>query len=695
MNQNCFTSPAKSVFSTSSKFQSRAKFFGTLWNRSFTIHNLGKNFSAFLWLQILVVILACAPMTAATLTNGFDHADVLALHTTNTYTFYATNGNAVELRVGAPGFRPLLNLRAPNGSILAGNSGGGSSANDAFLSITLATDGDFSVEVSSYYGTGSGEYNLRLARVPGAIVLAPGEQGGALTNGSSNAGTIDLGDLDLWNFTASQGDNLSLRMGATGFRPRLDVYDPKGVLLASAAGSGSSSSDAPLTTIATSEGTYTVIAQSYYVNGTGAYTLNLAKVPGEFVVSPGDEGGALINGMATSGNWTKGDQDLWTFEATTGDNLFLRIGSPGIRPLIRLYGPTGILIATGAGGSSSDNDATVQTIATNNGTFTAVVQGYYENVSGPYTLTLAKIPGAIVYSATDDGGALINGKAHQATNSLGDLDLWNFTASLGDNIALRLGAPDFRPTLSLYGPNGKLIATSSGASSSSRDIALFIQATNTGTFTVLEQSYYPDGVGPYTLNIGQFPGAFETSPGDEGGSLTNAIRRDGVIALGDLDLWRLSACKGYPISLTVEKMSGAFTPRIRLYGANGALLATAQNATLATLSYPGINSGSFTAMIDGAGANDSGTYRLTAYGIYEDGLNLCPPLVSGTNLNLSGFGGIAAGNFVIVTATSLPTPMALWQPLLTNQFNSFGGFDFTNQFNITDHERYFRLRTEN
>ncbi|HEY9509231.1 MAG TPA: hypothetical protein VIV82_05150, partial [Verrucomicrobiae bacterium] len=524
-----------------------------------------------LLLQITTTFLACCSANAATLTNGFDQADALVLHTTNTYTFYGTNGDAIELRVGAPAFRPLLNLRAPNGLILAGNSGGGSSANDAYFTLSLVTNGTFSVEVSSYYGTGNGDYTLRLAQIPEPFVVSPGEEGGALTNGALHSGTIDLGDLDLWNFTANAGDSLALRMGGDGFRPRLDIYDPKGVLIASGAGSGSSSTDAPLTVTATTDGTYTVVAQSYYIDGTGPYTLNLAKVPGEFVVSPGDEGGALVNGAATSGNWDKGDMDLWTFDAGTGDNLFLRIGSPAIRPFIKLYGPTGKLIGTGAGAGTFDYDAVIQTTSTNTGTFTAVVQGYYENVSGPYTLTLARVPGEFVVSPEDEGGALANGKAQQATNSLGDIDRWSFTANTGDNIALRLGSPDFRPTMSLYGPNGKLITTSSGASSSARDVAILVQATNSGTFTVIEQSYGYNGTGPYTLNLGHFPGAFEISPGDEGGSLTNAISREGVIALGDLDLWSLSACKGYPISLTVEKLSGTFTPRIRLYGASGAL----------------------------------------------------------------------------------------------------------------------------
>ncbi len=166
-----------------------------------------------------------------------------------------------------------------------------------------------------------------------------------------------------------------------------------------------------------------------------------------------------------------------------------------------------------------------------------------------------------------------------------------------------------------------------------------------------------------------------------------------MIELGDLDLWSFSACKGYPFMLTCEKLAGTFTPRLRLYARNGALVATTQNATIASLSYPGTNSGSFTLMIDGAGVNDSGTYRLNASGIYEDDLNLCPPLATETNLNLSGYGGVAGNSFVIMTATNLTTSTVLWTPLLTNQFDAFGAFDRTNQLNRSEPARFYRLRT--
>ncbi|MEI9865955.1 MAG: hypothetical protein WDN00_15670 [Limisphaerales bacterium] len=67
--------------------------------------------------------------------------------------------------------------------------------------------------------------------------------------------------------------------------------------------------------------------------------------------------------------------------------------------------------------------------------------------------------------------------------------MWSFTANAGDNLALRVGAPDFRPNLNLYGPSGNLIATANGSASGHHDASIFVQATNSGTFTVVEQSF--------------------------------------------------------------------------------------------------------------------------------------------------------------------------------------------------------------
>ncbi len=641
---------------------------------------------------LLCWLLAGSAIAQTPITNGALTTATLVLNTTNVYTFSATNGEVIKIRMGTS-FRPLISLRAPNGVVLGSASGTGSSSLDGLIEVTAATNGTFRVEASSYYRTGTGAYLINLAKVPGAFVVSPGDDGGTLVSGVSNPGVIDRGDMDLWSFEANTGDSILLRMGAPGFRPYFQIYGPRGAVLGAAAGSGSGDTDAYVSIRATNSGTFTVVAQSYYVNNSGPYTLNLARAPGAFVVSPGDEGGALVSGALNSGSISLGDMDAWSFNAGAGENVFLRMGAPGYRPWLQMYGPTGILIGSGAGSTSADHDASVSVLTTNSGTFTVVAQSYYFNFTGPYELTFARTTGPSVVTSGDEGGVLANGVANPATNALGDIDLWTFTANVGDTVALRVGTPNFRPWLNLYGPSGVLISSAGGVSAD-HDANLFLTATNSGTFTVVLQSFYPDGAGPYTLHFAQIPGSFVTSPGDEGGTLTGGVSQDGVIALGDQDLWQFAACKGEIISLRAVKLSGTtFSPRVRLFGGNGALLASATHVTNAVINFTAINSGIFTALIDGGSLNHAGGYRLTGEGV-ADGLSLCVPNIVGANAILGGVGGLPGATFVLSTHTNVAAPVELWSPILTNQFDQFGVFSHTNAFNRAELQRYFLLRQQ-
>jgi len=388
--------------------------------------------------------------------------------------------------------------------------------------------------------------------------------------------------------------------------------------------------------------------------------------------------------------------DLWRFDANTGDYISVRIGSPGLRPWLRLYGPTGVLFREGLASVSADTDTLVSGRATNSGTFLVVAQSYYDSLSSPYTLHLAKVPGTFTVSPGDEGGPLTSGLATQGTNSLGDLDMWTFTANTGDYIALRVGAPGYRPWIQLHGPSGLLMQESFGGTSAHHDAPIFVVATNSGLFTLVQQSYYLDGVGPYTVNFARIPGPSSVSPGDEGGQLTNGVSYDATLALGDIDLWQFSACKNRSFTLMLQELSGGsfFTPRLRLFGQNGTLLATAQNATTITLNYPGTNSGNYYLLVDGAALNDGGTYRLTAVGIYDPTLTLCPPVKLGSNLELSGYGGNANSNYVLLTSPDLLAPVVSWSRVQTNQFDSIGTFVLTNSLNPAELKRFFRIQQE-
>src|SRR3989442_6605757 len=79
-------------------------------------------------------------------------------------------------------------------------------------------------------------YLLTLAKGPGAVEVSTGDEGGPMTNGATNAGTIYQGDLDTWTFTATQGDYIALSLGTGSqttahFVPWLRLVSPTDVLL--------------------------------------------------------------------------------------------------------------------------------------------------------------------------------------------------------------------------------------------------------------------------------------------------------------------------------------------------------------------------------------------------------------------------------------------------------------------------------
>src|SRR5438034_680764 len=404
-----------------------------------------------------------------------------------------------EVAPVSAGFRPWIRLVSPTGVLLATSSAAASAVQ---VATTAPTTGTYTVIVGTNDGFGrnedTGSYLLTLAKGPGAFATSTGDEGGPLTNGATQAGTIYLGDLDQWSFTATQGDYIALSMGevapvSAGFRPWIRLVSPTGVLLAT---SSAGASAVQVATNAPTTGTYTVIVGTNDGFGrnedTGGYLLTLAKGPGAFATSSGDGKSTLMNSTNNASSYYVCDLEQRSFTATQGDYIALSMGevaplSAGFRPWIRLVSPTGVLPATGIY-TLSLHDALP--ISPTTGTYTVIVgtnDGFGRNEdTGGYLLTLAKGPGAFATSSGDEGGALTNGATQAGTIYLGDLDQWSFTATQGDYIALSMGevAPvsgGFQPWIRLVSPTGALLATSIGASA----VQIAATAPATGTYTVI------------------------------------------------------------------------------------------------------------------------------------------------------------------------------------------------------------------
>ena len=92
-----------------------------------------------------------------------------------------------------------------------------------------------------------------------------------MTNGGNYDGTITLGDLDMFTFTANKGDSINLRLGTTNFIGELQLYGPNGALL-DAVG-GYPVKDDLITYTSTNCGTFTVLVSDGYGGGRGTYGL--------------------------------------------------------------------------------------------------------------------------------------------------------------------------------------------------------------------------------------------------------------------------------------------------------------------------------------------------------------------------------------------------------------------------------------
>src|ERR1022692_4407451 len=198
--------------------------------------------------------------------------------------------------------------------------------------------------------------------------------------------------------------------------------------------------------------------------------------------------GALTNGWTHTGTISSvGDSDSWTFSASIGDSIVIRVGeitqTGSFTPRIRLQNPNAVQIASASGAVSAE----IAVTATNTGTFTLIVDDAVgTTATGTYRLTLAKSPGTIFVMPGDEGGPMTNGVMHVGTIDLGDLDVWTFSANSGDAVIVRMGevvdtSGNFEPWVRLYGPNGKLLDSSFGVSAA--EVAG--TATKSGTFTVV------------------------------------------------------------------------------------------------------------------------------------------------------------------------------------------------------------------
>jgi hypothetical protein len=573
---------------------------------------------------IASTIAPCGAGGGALINGGTHCGTISSAGEIDTWTFNANTGDRIAVHIGEitdqNDFRPWLRIRAPNGTtILADVSGVAATA----TAIVAAATGTYSVLIGSFDPglDGTGTYRLSMAATPGPITISADDQGGPLTNGATHTGQILRGDLDVWTFTANTGDRIGIHIGETAetddFRPWIRLWAPNGASLADVSGVDATAIEA----VASVSGQYLVLVASFdpAFDGQGLYRMTMTHTPGPIFTTSGDDGGPLTNGAMHTGEILRGDLDVWTFTANTGDRIALHVGqiseTADFRPWIRLWAPNGASL-----GNVSGVDATaIEAIASVTGQYLVLVASFDPafDGSGTYRLTMTHTPGPIVVTTGDQGGPLINGSTHTGQIEQGDLDIWTFTANTGDRIALHIGqtaeTDDFRPWIRLWAPNGASLGDVSGVDAT----AIEAIASVSGQYLVLVASFDPgfDGEGSYRLTMTHTPGPITITAGDDGGPLTNGALHTGEITQGDLDVWTFTATAGDRIGIHIGQTGETddFRPWIRLWGPNGASLGDQSGVDATAIEAVASVSGQYLVLVSSfdSGFNGTGTYRLT------------------------------------------------------------------------------------
>jgi trimeric autotransporter adhesin len=417
------------------------------------------------------------------------------------YTFSANSGDTATILMGVSSgsLYPKVELHAPDGAVVKTTySTGGSATIEAQI---LSQTGTYSILCRDYNGLYTGNYAVSLIKNPGAINTSIDPDGGAIQSGDTRTGTISVGDLDAYTFSANSGDTATILMGVSSgsLYPKVELHAPDGTVVKTAYNTGGSATIEAQKLNQT--GTYFILCRDYNGFYTGNYAVSLIKNPGAINTSIDPDGGAIQSGDTRTGTISVGDLDVYTFSANSGDTatILMGVSSGSLYPKVELHAPDGTVVRIAY--STTGESATIEAQKLNQtGTYFILCRDYNGFYTGNYAVSLIKNPGAINTSIDPDGGAIQSGDTRTGTISVGDLDGYTFSASNGDTASLLLSKSSgiFFPQVELHAPDGTVVKTTWGVTSATIEAQKLNQ---TGTYFILCRDSYGYRTGDYSLSL--------------------------------------------------------------------------------------------------------------------------------------------------------------------------------------------------
>ena len=427
------------------------------------------------------------------------------------FTFSGNSGDAVTILMGrsSGSLYPAIELHAPDGTVVKTASGYPSAAIQA---QKVSQMGTYYIICRDLDGNDTGQYGVSLIKNPGSPNSAQDPDGGVIESGETKTGTIGVGDLDAFTFSANSGDAVTILMGRSSgsLYPAIELHAPDGTVVKTASGYPSAAIQAQKVS---QMGTYYIICRDLDGNDTGQYGVSLIKNPGSPNSAQDPDGGVIESGETKTGTIGVGDLDAFTFSANSGDAVTILMGrsSGSLYPAIELHAPDGTVVKTASGYPSAAIQA--QKVS-QTGTYYIICRDLDGNDTGQYGVSFTIIetsPESISTPTTPSGPTSgIVGTSYTYTtggsvSSLGHSVRYLFEWGDGSNsgwvsVGTTIASHSWNSVGTYIIKSQAQCATDTNVISSwSGSISITISSTSPIKYT-LNTSVNPTGAGVLTLN---------------------------------------------------------------------------------------------------------------------------------------------------------------------------------------------------
>ncbi len=333
-------------------------------------------------------------------------------HYFDSYLFEASRDDNITIAVSSSSFDTYLTVVASDGSTVVENDD--FEQTNSRLAFAAPSDGEYEVLVSSYSAGEQGAYELITFNVadltlpaidaePTVTETTEGDLRGELTGAD---GTDDDGNVqDIYSFTGSRGDDVSIRLRSTDFDTFLRVMTPEGEVIENddfnRSEDGMGVLDSGLDLVLPASGEYFVYVRSYFGHAAGRYGVHY-RGPGELATtSVGSTASAESSGDTVSDALTSSDPQLgydeyyhrYVFEGSRGDQVRIRLDSDDFDAWLVLETPAGDWDNQNDDADDGSTNSELVLTLSQTGTYSVYATTFAGEETGSYELTTENISG--------------------------------------------------------------------------------------------------------------------------------------------------------------------------------------------------------------------------------------------------------------------------------------------------------------